>query len=120
MNYEINGEIRESVARLTAIKPANLAANATELGTLWKALRKEINARNDALSALESSDPAYAAGAGTVVALLQLSQAVGDALVELDKLARTANKVIIRVLKKAPREQGFTFGEAQPTEPAAN
>jgi len=99
----MNDNIRESLARLKTVASADLAAVATELTTLLTALRNEINAQNEVLSNTASTDPNYSAATGNVVGLLQLTQAVADSQPELGKLATAAEKIVQRVLKKAPK-----------------
>jgi hypothetical protein len=99
----MNNDIRESSARLSEIKPADMGGTDHELATLQTVLRKEIEAQTAVVNATASSDPTYSAVSNDLVSLLQLAPATADARAELTKLTYAAGKAVARVTKKAPK-----------------
>lgn len=99
----MNNDIRESLARLEQIKPADVGGIDNELATLQTAVRKEIETQTSVVNTADLTDPAYSIAANDLVGLLQLSQAAADGRAEVTKLVYVAGKVMGRVLKKAPK-----------------
>jgi hypothetical protein len=96
-------DIRQSLARLEQVPPADLNAAEGELTTLLTALRKEVETQTGVLNSADSTHPAYSTAASDLVGLLQLTQAAVDAKTEVGKVATAAGKAVQRVLKKIPK-----------------
>ncbi len=99
----MTNEIRNSLARLQQIKPADLNAVQAELPVLTEALRKEVEAQTGLLGGADPTHAAYTAAATDLVSLLELTNTVVAARAEFGKLAANAGKVMQRLLKKAPK-----------------
>ena len=96
-------DIRQSLARLERVPPADLNAAGGELTILLTALRNEVEAQTGVLNGADSTHPAYSAAASDLVGLLQLTQTAVDAKTEVGKLATAAGRTVQKVLKKAPK-----------------
>jgi len=99
----MNNDIRQSLARLKQVPPADLNAADGELTILLTALRKEVESQTGVLNNTEPTHESYSATADDLTALLQLTNAVIHTKAELGKLATTAEKTMQRVWKRVPK-----------------
>jgi hypothetical protein len=99
----MNNDIRQSLARLKDIPPADLNAADGELTILLTALRKEVELQTGVLNNTDPAQAAYTVAADDLTALLQLTSAVIHTKAELGRLATTAEKAVQRVWKKVPK-----------------
>mgnify|MGYP000713562100 CR=1 FL=1 len=99
----MTNEIRESLSRLGQVLVSDLKGTGAELQTLIAAIRKEVEARGEAMKTAGSGDPIYLSAGNDLVELLQLNQAAVAANAEIDRLVLAAGKAVSRVLKKTPK-----------------
>jgi hypothetical protein len=99
----MNNDIRQSLARLEQIPPAELNATDGELTVLLTALRKEVESQTGVLNNADPAHATYTVAADDLTALLQLTNTVIHTKAELAKLVTAAEKTMQRVWKRVPK-----------------